>query len=439
MTLRACRAASGGLEGTVGAPQALDAVLARAEQGELTRPERLLLAHGALLRALSGTAIDEVRRLARLAVDGAEPDPGNSTDLIVLTHVAVALVAADELELAERVTTAAIDRVRELGSAIGFATLSHLRAWAHYRAGHLGEAIADAQSVLDGARYGWEPALPAAHAVIALALLERGDLAGAETALELPGGGDRWRTTFTWNDYVEARGELRLASGDVEAALADFEECGRGLAAAGADHPSVVPWRSGAARACAQLGDSVRARRLADDDIERARAFGAPRAVGAALRTAGAIAGGDRGVELLREACEVLADSEGVLEYARALADLGAALLAQQHRLAATEPLRMALDLANRCGAKALEEKVRALLLTVGARPRRAAVAGRDALTPRERRLAEMAAEGHTNREIAEALFITTKTVETHLRHVFEKLAIGSRRELPEALARDRD
>jgi DNA-binding CsgD family transcriptional regulator len=64
---------------------------------------------------------------------------------------------------------------------------------------------------------------------------------------------------------------------------------------------------------------------------------------------------------------------------------------------------------------------------------------GRDALTPRERRLAEMAAEGRTNREIAEALFITTKTVETHLRHVYEKLMIGSRRELPEALARDRD
>ena len=439
MTLRACRAASGGLEGAADAPLALDAVLARAEQGELTRPERLLLAHGALLRAFSGTAIEEVRRLARLAVDGAEPDPGNSTDLILLTHVAIALVTADDLELAERVTNAAIERVRELGSAIGFATLSHLRAWAHYRAGRLSEAIADAQSVLDGARYGWEPALPAAHAVIALALLERGDAAGAETALELPGGDDRWRTTFTWNDYLQARGELRLATGDVEAALADFEECGRGLAAVGADHPSVVPWRPGAARACVRLGDSVRARKLADEDIERARAFGAPRAVGAALRTAGAIAGGDRGVELLREACDVLASSEGRLEYGHTLADLGAALFAQQHRLAATEPLRIALDVANRCGATALEERVRALLLKVGARPRRAAFAGRDALTPRERRLAEMAAEGHTNRQIAEALFITTKTVETHLRHVFEKLSIGSRRDLPEALARGRD
>jgi DNA-binding CsgD family transcriptional regulator len=270
--------------------------------------------------------------------------------------------------------------------------------------------------------------------VIALALLERGDAAGAATALELPGGADRWRSTFTWNDYVAARGELRLVTGEPEAALADFEECGRGLADAGADHPSVVPWRSGAARACVQLGDAARARHLADEDIERARSFGAPRAVGAALRTAGAIAGGDRGVDLLHEAIDVLAPSEARLEHAHALCELGASLLTQQHRLAATEPLRRALDMANRCGATLLEKRVRGLLATAGVRPRRAAFAGRDALTPRERRLAEMAAEGHTNREIAEALFITTKTVETHLRHVFEKLGITSRRDLPEAL-----
>src|SRR5436190_4807868 len=147
--------------------------------------------------------------------------------------VAIALVTTDDLELARRITTDAIDKVRALGSAAGFATLSHLRAWANYRAGRLVEAIADAQSVLDGARYGWEPALPAAHAVIALSLLERGDTPGAETALELPGGDERWMTTFTWNDYVEARGELRLVTRDAAGALADFEECGRGLAAVG--------------------------------------------------------------------------------------------------------------------------------------------------------------------------------------------------------------
>jgi DNA-binding CsgD family transcriptional regulator len=278
--------------------------------------------------------------------------------------------------------------------------------------------------------------LPAAHAVIALALLERGDAVGAEMALELPGGGERWQSTFTWNDFVEARGELRLAADDPEAALADFEECGRGLAAVGADHPSVVPWRSGAARACVRLGDGARARKLADEDIERAREFGAPRALGAALRVAGTIAGGDRGADLLREAIDVLAPSEAQLEHAHALCELGVALLAQQHRLAATEPLRQALDIANRCGATLLEERARGLLTSAGARPRRAASTGRDALTPRERRLAEMAAEGHTNRQIAEALFITTKTVETHLRHVFAKLGIASRGELPEALGR---
>lgn len=227
-------------------------------------------------------------------------------------------------------------------------------------------------------------------------------------------------------------------TGDAAGALADFEECGRGLAAVGADHPSIVPWRSGAARACVQLGEAVRARQLADEDLKRARSFGAQRAVGAALRTAGWIAGGDRGLDLLREAVDVLSASEARLEHAHALTELGSSLLLQQHRVAATEPLRLALDIAHRCGATLLERRVRELLQSAGARPRRAAFVGRDALTPRELRLAEMAAEGHTNREIAEALFITTKTVETHLRHVYEKLGIGSRRDLPDALTQSR-
>jgi DNA-binding CsgD family transcriptional regulator len=130
-----------------------------------------------------------------------------------------------------------------------------------------------------------------------------------------------------------------------------------------------------------------------------------------------------------------LRDSEAELELAHALNDLGAALLAEGHRLAAREALTEALDLAHRCRADALEDLARALLVKTGARPRRASARGSDALTPRERRIAAMAAEGLANREIAEALFITTKTVETHLGRAYRKLDIGSRQELPAALA----
>ena len=153
------------------------------------------------------------------------------------------------------------------------------------------------------------------------------------------------------------------------------------------------------------------------------------------LRTAGNLAGGDRGIELLREAVEVLAASPARLEHAHAQADVGAALIEAGHRVAARDPLKEALDAAYSCGATALEERARELLIRAGPRPRRPALRGRDALTPRELRLAEMAAAGMTNREIAEALFITTKTVETHLRHAYGKLDIASRRELSDALA----
>jgi len=88
------------------------------------------------------------------------------------------------------------------------------------------------------------------------------------------------------------------------------------------------------------------------------------------------------------------------------------------------------MDLAHACGAKALAERARTELLATGARPRRLAVSGADALTPSERRVVELAAQGLTNRRIAQDLFVTTATVETHLRHAFRKLDVKSRAEL---------
>jgi DNA-binding CsgD family transcriptional regulator len=80
-------------------------------------------------------------------------------------------------------------------------------------------------------------------------------------------------------------------------------------------------------------------------------------------------------------------------------------------------------------------ERTRAELVTAGARPRRDTLRGRDALTASELRVAEMAAAAMTNREIAQALFVTIRTVETHLTHAYQKLDIVSRAELAESLA----
>ena len=184
-----------------------------------------------------------------------------------------------------------------------------------------------------------------------------------------------------------------------------------------------MPWRSGATEAALAAGNVELAGELAGENVELARGFGAKRELGSALRAAGRVAGGDKGIELQREAVEVLRGSEATLELAHALADLGSTLLDEGHRLAAREALTEALDLAHRCRADALEEQARELVVATGARPRRASARGSDALTPRERRIATMAAEGLGNREIAEALFITTKTVETHLGRAYRKLS----------------
>jgi ATP/maltotriose-dependent transcriptional regulator MalT len=123
------------------------------------------------------------------------------------------------------------------------------------------------------------------------------------------------------------------------------------------------------------------------------------------------------------------------LNLARALAALGGLVRRSRRPADAREPLRQALELADACGADALAESVRTELYAAGARPRTAALSGARSLTASERRVAELAAGGATNREIAQALFVTPKTVEVHLSSAYRKLGIASRRDLPGVLA----
>jgi DNA-binding CsgD family transcriptional regulator len=115
--------------------------------------------------------------------------------------------------------------------------------------------------------------------------------------------------------------------------------------------------------------------------------------------------------------------------------DLGAALRAAGQRRAAREPLLEGLALASGCGARALERRARSELAAIGVRPHTSGRTGAGSLTPSERRIVELAAAGSTNREIAQTLFVTEKTVETHLGRAFRKLDVSSRRQLPEVLA----
>src|SRR6266508_334252 len=158
--------------------------------------------------------------------------------------------------------------------------------------------------------------------------------------------------------------------------------------------------------------------------VEPARTWGAPGPLGGALR----MFGRERGDLVVLTAA--VASSEGLpwrLEHAHSLVEYGAALRRAGRRHESREPLHAGMELAHVCGARPLAERARQELLATGARPRRMVRTGVDALTASERRVAGMAAHGITNREIAQVLFVTTRTVEVHLTHAYQKLDISSR------------
>jgi DNA-binding CsgD family transcriptional regulator len=232
---------------------------------------------------------------------------------------------------------------------------------------------------------------------------------------------------------LDARARLRLLEHDPAGALEDACESGRRVAAAGVSSRQ-IPWRSTAALAAMALGQRERAQQLAAEELKRAQRTHVARTCGMALRLVGLIEGGDAGIARLRDAVSMLEHSPSRLEYARALIDLGSLLRRAGQRTASRQPLRDGLDLAVRSGALALAETAREELRASGARPRRAALRGVESLTASEYRVAVLAADGLSNRDIAQELFVTTKAVEYHLRHVFQKLEISSRTELPPAL-----
>ena len=188
------------------------------------------------------------------------------------------------------------------------------------------------------------------------------------------------------------------------------------------------------ARLLHATGDSGAAQEEVDAALEYAREFGTPGSIGQAQTAAGVLAGGSAGIEALREAVERLERSPARWELARSLVDLGGALRRDGQRVEAREALRRALDIAAAGGLEATAERAREELRLTGARVRRDHATGIESLTPSERRIAERAAAGASNPEIAQTLFVTTKTVEMHLSRVYRKLDIGSRRQLEAVL-----
>jgi DNA-binding CsgD family transcriptional regulator len=401
---------------------------------------RLLLPPVAVDVAISGGTAAEAARLAKRALAGGFLLREQIENDLPLVYPSVwVLVHTGHLDAAERTVLDAIAQTRARGSPLGLALASAFDALARHRAGELRPAEAAARSCLELAtEAGWGLPNPIAAATLVAVLVERGDLEGARALLgQLAGTYDPDATPS--QALRESHAKLRMAEANPRAALDELLAIARWektMKLAGAVVP--VPWRSAAALAHAALGDPDAARRLAEDEVALARQFGAARAIGVALRALGLVEPGERGIALLEEAVLALEGSEDRLEQARALVDWGSATRRAGRLRAARERLAEGMDLAHCCGATALVDSAHEQLKLAGARPRRVALRGLDALTPSERRVGEMAATGMTNKEIAQALFVTLRTVEMHLSNTYGKLEIDSRRRLAEALADDR-
>jgi ATP/maltotriose-dependent transcriptional regulator MalT len=339
----------------------------------------------------------------------------------IVIYAAIVLVLSDEVDRAEALLADIRADARARGSII-----SHLvdLAWGAYlrlRTGELRVAAEDAQEALLLARRidaGWVEIWMVA--CLCEALREQGQLDAASRVIEDAALEQAVGTAAALHALL-ARARLRAALGNRDAAVADLWLAGEHVIV---NNPSFLPWRATLATILAQ-DEPREAMALAETALQRARELGQSRGIGVALRAHARVAGGEQGLAELGESVELLRTSPARLELAHSLVELGAALRRAGQRAASREPLREGLALAQRCGAQALVDVARQELIVSGARPRRELLAGPDALTPSERRVAELAAAGMQNREIAQALFITTKTVGTHLAHIYQKLGLS--------------
>jgi DNA-binding CsgD family transcriptional regulator len=401
------------------------------EGGPVTRPLALLLALNAASR---DEPTERVQALIERGWDGGRYVADGET-IELLPQGIGAFAVLDELDGAEEMVEAARAAAATNGSVMTYLVASAHAGWLHSRRGNLTAAAAELRRCLELALE-LELLLPAAVTLSYATdvLLERpdfADLAGLTETIE-PGP---LVNTLAGAMLTATRGQLRFAAGDRSAAVADLRSAASVVETLRLSYtPGLEAWRP----VLASMLDSTQraeAISLVATELAHAQRVGHGRRVGVALRVLGTLeSGSDLGIERLEGAVTVLAQTPARLEHARALVELGAAHRRLGHRAAARPPLREGLDLAARCGAIRLADRARQELAATGARPRREQVTGRDALTPSELRVAQLAADGRTSQEIAQSLFVTTRTVDSHLGHVYTKLGINSRRALREAL-----
>ncbi len=399
-----------------------------------TPTQRAAVAHIAVAASLRGEPRAGVRKLVDLAWGQGTLLRQETADGLSWPLLNAALLFADELERDLEICDAALISAHDRKSPLAVATVSYCRAWPLYEQGRILAASGCAQAALDARPDDSSSHVRTAYGAVACCHIQLAQFEQAERALATIDDPEV-SATVRYPFLLDVRAQLRLAQHRPEEALQDAQRAGEILQSAfDADNPGAVAWRSTAALAQLGLGEPHRARELAAEELARARRIGVTRVVIRDLRVLGLAEAGRAGIELLTEAVRTGAGYPTRLDSILALVDLGAALRRANQRAAAREPLRQALGLSQRGGAAAIAQRARTELAATGARPRREQLSGILSLTASERRVADLAAESLTTRQMAESLFITPKTVEFHLRNIYRKLDIRSRGELADVI-----
>jgi DNA-binding CsgD family transcriptional regulator len=407
----------------------------RAAPEPRSRGACMLLANMAVEELFTAVSRERAVAFARRALSGGRLYDEHA--LASLPCAVLSLTLSGQAGRSLRVWDDAMARQRRRGDVRGFVLSSAFRGYAALHVGDLDAAVADTTAAIELA-LGMpllQPIAAYATAWLGYALVDTGDYGTAEKVLGAQAATLGPDVLMSANYLLSARGRLRLAQGRFAEAVADLQECGSRCTAWGATGPVLAPWRAHLALALLSDGERDAAASVADDAVALARAWDVPSLLAEALRVAGLVTSGSTGLARLREAAVMADAGESPIEQAHARTALGAALRRAGRRSEARQPLREAVDIALSIGARAVARTAHEELVATGAKPRRLHQSGAEALTATERRVAGMAAEGMSNRAIAQALFVSEKTIETHLGNAYRKLGINARTYLHEALA----
>lgn len=383
---------------------------------------------------LGGTAAHTGQMARHALTDGRifieQPDsPSLGQAILVVARTEQLDLALDRIE----VLTA---HARAAGAALTLASAAHLRAYVQYLGGEIARAEGEARISVEAARRGgYLAAVPFFAAVYVETLIERDELAEAEDVIATAGWSGPLPENYWWTPAWLSRARLHIARRRYAQATEDLLAIERAHERDGITSPFYSVGCE-LAVALAGQGHSEEAGRYAKLELERARQWGTPSSIAASLRALAMLAARSERIDLLGEALALLEGSPMQLERMRALTDYGAALRRANQRALAREPLKEALELARSAGARAIARRAHEELSATGEKLRPLFPEGAGSLTPSELRVAELAAEGLSNREIAQTLLLTVKTVEMHLSRAYRKLDIASRTELPRALRR---